>query len=163
MSFAPSLPSGDRTGRFGVMYVRSLLAQAGVGHEETASGEDHLAVDLNLNFPMGTVRAQVKCGTQARNQDGSLSVSTSAKWREKWAGMAIPVYLIYVRLDKIPSDDWVDNFPLSTTTYAHAHWARVNRVLSPTVTLPASNLLTAHTFEAWATTFASEFQGAIER
>lgn len=50
------------------MYLRPLLAQAGVAHAETSSGEDHLAVGMTLEFIAGSVRVQIKTGTKATKQ-----------------------------------------------------------------------------------------------
>jgi len=80
------------------MYVRSLLAQAALGNNETAPGEDHLATDLNVEFRPATIRVQVKAGQRRRNNDGTFSVAE--KWHANWAEAKIPVYLVYVHLDE---------------------------------------------------------------
>jgi hypothetical protein len=77
---AQSIKSADRIGRLGVMYFRSLLAQAGVVHGEISSGEDHLAVDITLEFVAGGARVQIKTGTKSLNKDGSLTVPVK-DWR----------------------------------------------------------------------------------
>lgn len=71
----------DRKGRPGVNYVCSVVAQAALPNPEFKSGEDHLAVDLNVEFPTSPVRVQVKCGTRKANKSGSLYVPLHAKWR----------------------------------------------------------------------------------
>ena len=64
MSAWETIPLSDRKGRLGVTYVRTVLAQAALPNEETTGGEDHMAVDLNVQFPAAPVRVQVKCGTR---------------------------------------------------------------------------------------------------
>jgi hypothetical protein len=56
------------------MYVRALLAQAGVAHREVSPGEDYLAVDVRLDFPTGGAAVQVKTGTKKPNKDNSITV-----------------------------------------------------------------------------------------
>ena len=135
------------------MYVRSLLAQAGVIHSEVPGGEDYLAVDISVIFPVGTVTAQVKTGTKKPNADGSISVSTTEKWREKWATPKTPIFLVYVRLEKAPPPDWLEHGDLHTVVHARAHWLRVNGLSLPTAKLPSENRLTASTFDEWAGCF----------
>ncbi len=153
MAEAASIASTDRTGRLGVMYLRSLLAQAGVAHNETDSGEDHLAVDLNVNFASGTARVQVKTGTKRCNKDGSISVAVTEAWKRRWAASVLPVYVVYVRLEKAPPADWIDHEDVHTVVHARALWMRVNSVDGKSVRLPAHNRLTAETFDAWASEF----------
>ena len=149
MSSAKSVAPSDRIGRLGVMYVRSILAQAGVAHSEVSGGEDHLAVDLTLTLPVGAVTVQVKAGTKNPNKDGMISVPTKLAWRDKWRATKSPVYLIYVRLEKELPFDWVEHADLHTTIHAHARWIKVNELSAPSAKMPASNRLTAQTFDEW--------------
>lgn len=153
MAVAASIASPDRIGRLGVMYFRSLLAQAGVAHTETTSGEDHLAVDLNVDFISGSVRVQVKTGTTRYNRDGSITVPVTDGWKAKWAASILPVYVVYVHLEKEPPADWIDHADVHTILHARALWARANSVKGKSVRLPADNRLTAETFDAWADEF----------
>src|SRR5680860_1579379 len=157
MGKAGSVAPEDRIGRWGVMYVRSLLAQAAVAHNEVPGGEDHLAVDLALIFPEGPVTVQVKCGTKQPNKDGSITVPVTAAWKKKWADALTPVYLVYVRLEKAPPADWAEHGIAHTTIHARAHWARVNAVSAASVSVPLSNRLTAETFDAWVGEFVAQF------
>lgn len=157
MGNAGSVAPEDRIGRWGVMYVRSLLAQAAVPHNEVPGGEDHLAVDLALIFPEGPVTVQVKTGTKSPNKDGSITVSVTDKWKAKWANALIPVYLVYVRLEKAPPGDWAEHSAAHTTLHARAHWARVNAVSAASVRVEASNRLTADTFGQWVDEFVAQF------
>jgi hypothetical protein len=119
---AQSVKGGDRTGRFGVMYLRALLAQAGIAHGEFSSGEDYLAVDVTLNFEHGAVRVQVKSGTTEPNMDGSITVPVEDAWKDKWSKCKLPVYLVYVRLEDPEPGGWVEHADLHTLVYARAHW-----------------------------------------
>ncbi|MFZ2243060.1 MAG: DUF4365 domain-containing protein [Gordonia amarae] len=153
---ARSVEDSDRTGRVGVMYVRSLLAQAGVANAEFSPGEDHLAADANVDFPMGPVRVQIKAGRKRLNKDGSITVPVTESWKAKWAVPVIPVYLIYVRLGKEEPAAWIEHESDRTVVHATALWTRVNAVKGRSVRLPAQNRLTAATFEGWADEFARE-------
>jgi Domain of unknown function (DUF4365) len=150
---AGSVQSTDKTGRMGVMYVRSILAQAGVINNEVPGGEDHLAVDLMLVFPVGPVTVQVKAGTTTPNRDGSITVPVEESWREKWAQTRTPVFLVYVRLEKEPPNEWVDHADLHTLLHARAHWLKVNGMSGASVRVPLANRLTVKTFESWVAEF----------
>jgi hypothetical protein len=150
---AQSIKSADQIGRLGVMYLRSLLAQAGVVHAETSSGEDHLAVDLTVEFTAGGVRVQIKTGTKALNKDGSLTVPVTDTWKAKWSAAQVPVFLVYVRLEKTPPPEWIEHEAAHTVVHARALWAKVNSVKGGSVRLPAQNRLTAETFATWAGEF----------
>lgn len=157
MSGARAVGESDNIGRFGVMYVRSLLAQAGVVHNEVPGGEDHLAVDLVLLFPVGSVTMQVKTGTKRPNKDGSIAVSTTQDWRDKWREARTPVYLVYVRLERKPPARWIEHAELRTTVHARAHWLRVNGLSVASARVPVSNRLTATTVESWVEEFEQAF------
>jgi hypothetical protein len=149
MSAWESIPLSDRKGRMGVTYVRAVLAQAALPNEETTGGEDHLAVDLNVQFPAAAVRVQVKCGTRTPNKSGSITVPLELAWRDRWCVMKTPVYLVYVRLEKPKPFDWFDHPTLATTVHARAHWVRVNGVSAASVSVPLSNRLSLASFATW--------------
>lgn len=144
-----SIPVPDRKGRMGAIYVRSILAQAALPNEETTGGEDHMAVDLNVQFPAATVRVQVKCGTRKPNRSGSISVPINPAWRDHWARLRTPVYLVYVRLERLLPPDWIYHDKMHTVVHAHAHWIRVNGVSAASVSLPVSNRLSIDTCATW--------------
>jgi len=151
---AQSIDGGDQIGRLGVMYVRSLLAQAGVANAESSPGEDHLAVDLTISTPQGaTVGVQVKCGTKKPNKDGSISVPVTDKWKAKWAASCLPVFLVYVYLEKPTPVEWIEHGDTQTVVHARALWTRVNTVKGQSVRLPVKNRLTAETFDTWVEEF----------
>lgn len=57
----PILSVSARKARYGVAYLRSVCAQAGVGLSETSADEDVLAIDCDVKFAEGVVGVQVKC------------------------------------------------------------------------------------------------------
>lgn len=145
-----SLSMSDRKGRLGVNYVCTMLAQAALPNPEFKPGEDHLAVDLNVAFPVADVRVQVKCGTRKANKSGSISVPLDAKWRARWSQSKIPVYLVYVCLERKTPGDWIDHGDDGhTVVHAHAHWVRVNGVSAASVSVPLANRLSIDTFATW--------------
>jgi hypothetical protein len=143
------IPLNDRKGRLGVNYVRSVLAQSALPNKEFDSGEDHMAVDLTVEFPAAPVRVQVKCGTRSPNQSGSISVPINSDWRDHWCASKVPVYLVYVRLECAAPRDWIDHDDDHTTVHAHAHWVRVNGVSAASVSVPLANRLSIDTFATW--------------
>ncbi|MBN7296616.1 DUF4365 domain-containing protein [Mycobacteroides abscessus] len=159
MAGAQSIKSADHIGRLGVMYFRSLLAQAGVANNESSSGEDHLAVDVTVEFIAGGVRVQIKTGTKSLNKDGSLTVPVKDDWKAKWSAARVPVYLVYVHLEKAPPPQWIEHEDAHTVVHARALWARVNAVKGKSVRLPAQNRLTAETFATWAGEFDEPNRG----
>lgn len=66
------------------------------------------------------------------------------------------MYLIYVRLEKTPPNDWIEHANLHTLLHARAHWARVNNVSGSSVRVPVQNRLDLNTFDAWVDEFNKE-------
>ncbi len=128
-------------------------------HGEISSGEDHLAVDITLEFVAGGARVQIKTGTKALNKDGSLTVPTKDEWKVKWSAAQVPVFLAYVHLEKVPPPQWIEHEDAYTVVHARALWARVNSVTGKSVRLPANNRLTAETFALWASEFDQPNRG----
>lgn len=153
MADAQSIRGSDQTGRLGVMYFRSLLAQAGVAHGEFSPGEDYLAVDVTVEFPTGGVRVQIKTGTKRSNKDGSITVPVTDEWKAKWAAARVPVFLVYVKLETSAPAKWIKHNAAHTIVHARALWTQVNAVTGRSVRLPAENRLTAGTFDAWSNEF----------
>jgi hypothetical protein len=135
------------------MYVRSLLAQAGVANAEFSPGEDHLSLDGTVNFPAGSVTVQIKAGIQKPNKNGDITVPVTDDWKAKWAKSRIPVFLVYVHLGKADPTEWIEHESVRTIIHATALWARVNAVKGKSVRLRAQNLLTAATFDEWVDEF----------
>lgn len=154
------IAAADRTGRIGMHYTMSLVAQAGIRQEETTSGEDHGAVDLTVHLTSAAVTVQVKTGTQQRrNRDGTYSVPITATWCAKWAKQRVPVYLVLVVLSKGDPEAVVTHGPRSTTWHAHAYWVRVNDAAPGTVRVPAHNRLLLETFQVWDAEVERAFTG----
>lgn len=144
------IAAADRTGRIGVMYVRGLLAQAGIRQEETAPGEDYGAVDLTVHLKSAPVTVQIKTATaKRRNADGTYSVPVSAVWCAKWAAQKVPVYLVLVVLSKKDYAAMVTQAARSTVWHAHAYWVQVNDAQPGTVRVPVQNRFHLGTFEVW--------------
>lgn len=131
------------------MYVRGLLAQAGIRNGEPPPGEDYGAVDLTVHLTSAPVTAQIKTGRQRRNRDGTYSVTLKPEWCAKWAGQKVPVYLVFVALSKKNYCDLVSQGGYSTTWHAHAYWLQVNDAQPGTVRVPMKNRLNLDTFEGW--------------
>lgn len=150
MSGYESLSMSDRKGRLGANYVCFVAAQAALPTPEFKSGEDHLAVDLNVEFPVSPVRVQVKCGSRKANKSGSIAVPLNAKWRTRWTRSRIPVYLVYVCLERMAPSDWIDHANHAhTVLHAHAHWVQVNGLSGASASVPLANRLTIDTFATW--------------
>ena len=133
-----------------MLYVRNLVAQAGIRHEETSPGEDYGAVDLTVHLDSAAVTVQVKTATQPRrNQDGTYSVPVKQDWCSKWANQKVPVYLVLVVLTKKHFANAVTHHPRSTTWHAHAYWAQVNDAKPGSVQVPVANRLQMETFRTW--------------
>jgi hypothetical protein len=124
-----------------------------VPHGEFSPGEDYLAVDVTVELPAGGVRVQIKTGTKKLNKDGSITVPLTDAWIAKWAEAQVPVFLVYVKLDRSAPAQWIKHNPAHTVVYAWALWTQVNSVTGQSVRAPAQNRLTAKTFEAWAEEF----------
>lgn len=154
------IASADRTGRIGVLYVRGLIAQAGIRQEETSPGEDYGAVDLTVHLASAPITVQVKTGTQhRRTKDGFYSVPVKDAWCAKWARQKVPVYLVLVVLSKSDYAAIVTQQARSTTWHAHAYWVQVNDAQPGTVSVPVQNRLHLGTFEVWDDQVEASFTG----
>jgi hypothetical protein len=74
-------------------------------------------------------------------------------WKKKWAVSRLPVFLVYVYLEKPLPSEWIEHEAAHTVVHARALWARVNAVTGKSVRLPVKNRLTARTFDAWVDEF----------
>ena len=155
---AGHIAPADRAGRIGVMYVRALMAQAGVASTEMSPGEDYWGIDAIGLLRHGSVFIQIKAGRARRNADGSYSVAVTPEWCEKWSRQTTPIYLVYVSLARRADDAVVTHLVRSTTWHAHAYWARVNDALPGTVRVPVQNRLTLDTFLDWEAELRSGYQ-----
>lgn len=154
-----TLSDSDRTGRFGVLYMRALVAQAGWGSTETSPGEDHKGIDVALDFTEGAVHVQVKCGTKAPSKGGWYTIPVEAQWVTKWNASKTPVYLVYVPVVLDPAR-WVSHNGSSTQLTARAFWVRVDQSPSSgSVRVPIQNRLVADTLALWRNDFNNAFGG----
>jgi hypothetical protein len=143
-----------------MLYVMSLVAQAGIRQGETLPGEDHGAVDMTVHLTSAAVTLQVKTGTQQRrNKDGTYSVHVKSDWCAKWAKQKVPVYLVLVVLTKKDFAAGVTHGSRSMTWHAHAYWVRVNDATPGTVRVPVHNRLQLETFRAWDAEVERVFTG----
>lgn len=153
------MADADRTGRFGVLYLRTLVAQAGWGSSESSPGEDYKSVDVALDFLDGTVHAQVKCGTRNPSKGGWYTVPVEEQWVAKWRASKTPVYLVYVPVVPNPSE-WVTHDGVGSLLAARAYWVRVDqRASTPSVRVPLQNRLDADTLATWREDFMHAFEG----
>lgn len=58
------LPLTATQERYGVGYLSSVCAEAGIGLGESRPGEDHYGIDAPLHLSRGVVSVQVKCTTK---------------------------------------------------------------------------------------------------
>ena len=105
------------------MYFWCLLAQAGIAHREFSGGEDRLAVDVTAELMPGGVRVQIKTGTKAPNNDGSITVPVTEEWKKKWAVSCVPAFLVYVHLETAAPAEWIEHEVAHTIVYAQAQCA----------------------------------------
>jgi hypothetical protein len=133
------------------MYVRSLLAQAGIAHSEGNPGEDYKAIDVTAHLSRGVVTAQVKTRISPRLSKDSTyySISVTEEWSEKWKGQVLPIYLVLVALAKREYCHMVGHGQKFTTWHAHAYWTQVNDTKRGIVRVPVQNRLTMDTFVQW--------------
>lgn len=131
----------DRTGRFGVAYVRAVMASAGVGFSEGSPDEDVIGIDGRIEYGPGDVRVQIKATTSPRfNQDGETRVSVEPRHWAAWKRNMLPVYGVLVVLEDCPDDSlWIDTSHDDVTHVpAAAYWARLN---GPTVTQTSGGIV----------------------
>jgi Domain of unknown function (DUF4365) len=110
--------------RYGVAYLRSVCAQAGVGLNETSPDEDVLATDCDVQFREGNVRVQVKCTSGYDIAGRSASWPVKDHWLRAWGSAKLPVYLLLVIVPKTISD-WVEHQEEGTFHRTAAFWRRL--------------------------------------
>lgn len=143
-----------RQARYGVVYLRSIAAQAGIGLQETSPGEDVLAIDALLNFKEGDLRVQVKT-SRCHDMDPALpEIRYPAKqqWIARWAENYAPCYFVVV---VVPADSgaWLDHHKGGTHMAGTAgYWTRIDVAAlrqQPTVVVPKAQRLGADTMTVW--------------
>ena len=144
-----SLDDNGRKARFGVSYVRSVCAQAGVGFQETSPDEDILAVDCDVKFREANVGVQVKCTSSLTIRGRSASWHLDEGWLRKWSDARLPVYFVLVIVEG-DSGAWLTHRRDGTFSHAAAFWRRiVPSELASRINVPKSQRLTVETLGQW--------------
>jgi hypothetical protein len=144
-----TLTENGRKARFGVMYMRTICAQAGVGFNETSPDEDVLATDGDVIFREANVRVQIKCTSGLTLEGPSASWEVRPEWLRAWADSKLPLYFVIVI---VPSDvsDWLHHGPEGTVQRAAAYWCRINTdEVARRIHVPKANRLTEATLTKW--------------
>ncbi|PAU89236.1 hypothetical protein CK505_14130 [Kocuria sp. WN036] len=145
----PRFTDNGRRGRYGVAYLRSLAAHAGVGFTENSPDEDVDAIDVILRFGRASAEVQVKCTGKFKVGSGKATLQLEPEWVRKWASSFHPVYVVLV---KVPSDvgEWIEGRPSSTLHKTVAFGKRFDRsVHTTTMQFTRENLLTAESLYDW--------------
>jgi hypothetical protein len=154
-----TLEPNRRKARYGVAYLRSVCAQAGVGMTETSPDEDVLAVDCSIEFFEAPVRVQVKCTSQFAITGRSASWSLDPAWTQVWAKAKVPVYFVLVIVGK-DYDSWLEHDVDGTVHRAAAFWRRlVPGELGTRLEIPKSQRLSAETLQHWRRDMLAQFTG----
>jgi hypothetical protein len=155
----PTLTLNGRKARYGVAYVRSICAQAGVNLLEMSPDEDVLAVDCDIKFAEGNVSAQVKCTSRLTIRGRSASWPVEPEWVSKWQGSLLPVYFVLVI---VPTDvaEWIKHDPAEGTFHrTAAYWRRILRDerIGSRITIPKSQRFQASTLGLWYSDLLESF------
>ncbi len=123
VSANPHFTDNGRKGRYGVAYLRSLAAHAGVRFNETSPDEDVDAIDVALDFGRASAKIQIKCSAKWKVNHSSATLQLKPEWIEKWTENYEPTYVVLV---KVPSlvGDWIEAKSSSTVHRAVAFGKR---------------------------------------
>lgn len=157
-AWATLTPNG-RKARYGVTYIRSICAQAGVGFHENSPDEDVLAVDCDIKFPIGIVSAQVKCTSQLTIQGNTASWPVKKEWVDKWQQNCLPVYFVIVMVPASASD-WIEHDPAKGTFQrTAAFWRRIrsDERIGARIAIPKDQRFQASTLGLWYSDFLATF------
>ncbi|MCS0644978.1 DUF4365 domain-containing protein [Curtobacterium flaccumfaciens] len=150
---AAILSATTRQGRYGVVYLRAIAAQAGCGFKENDPDEDAIAVDCDIQMRAAPIRVQVKT-TYIEDMFGTDDIVHYAKphWIDSWRDSALPVYYLVVVVRQ-QSSDWIE-YPATGTLLAdtRAYWTRVDNhdfSSSTRIEIPRSNELGSTTMTQW--------------
>ena len=160
-AWATLTPDG-RKARYGVTYVRSICAQAGVNLQEMSPDEDVLAVDCDIKFPRGIVSAQVKCTSGLKIGGRSASWPVKDEWVRKWQANLLPVYFIIVI---VPGEaaEWIKHDPIEGTFHrTAAYWRRIHRdeEIGKRISVPKSQRFQESTLNLWYSDLLAIFNPA---
>jgi hypothetical protein len=149
-----------RKARYGVSYLRSVCAQAGVGLTETAPDEDVYAIDCDLKYGPLTLPVQVKCTAQhilPAEKDPWVDVDPT--WATKWEESVLPVHLVLVIVEADP-EVWLGHHDNGTWHPAAAYWVHVTGAEKGRLKFPLEQRLDAAAVTAWYTNAMAGFGGA---
>lgn len=97
-----------RKARYGVAYMQSLCAHAGVDFKEGSVDSDYIAIDGTIEYPRVAARVQIKCTSQFKVGPGNMSLQLKPGWVEKWSESETAVFVVVVKVPKsVP--DWVEH------------------------------------------------------
>jgi hypothetical protein len=145
----PRFTDNGRRGRYGVAYLHSLAAHAGVGFMENSPDEDVDAIDVTLKFGRASAEVQVKCTGKFKVGPGVASLQLEPAWVEKWSSSLHPVFVVLV---KVPSEigDWIDGRQSTTLHRTVAFGKRFDPAVHTTVMkFTRVDHLTADTLYDW--------------
>jgi hypothetical protein len=146
--------------RYGVSYLRSVCAQAGVGINETSPDEDVLAIDCDVKFREASVNVQVKCTSQFTIPGRTKTWRLEPSWVEKWSDSLLPVYFVLVTAPGSIAG-WIEHSNVGTLHKTAAFWKRFDPATDQTsITLPVAQRLTADTLATWHSDMLAAFGGA---
>ena len=150
-----AIPAGShftdngRKGRYGVAYLRSLAAHAGVGLQETSPDEDIDAVDVTLKFGRASAEVQIKCTSKFKVGLGVASLQLETGWVEKWTESLVPVFVVLVKVPSVVSD-WIDGKTSSTVHRTVAFGKRFDpAVHTASMKFTRADRITAETLYDW--------------
>lgn len=153
------LADSARKARYGVAYLRSICAQAGVAMKETSPDEDVIAVDCDVDFVEAPVRVQVKCTSNFTVGGKSASWPLEEGWLRKWEQSLVPVYFVLVIVKK-DVNAWLDHPATSTVHRSAAFWRRIRPgELGSTIAIPKAQRLTVATLAQWHADLLESFTG----
>ena len=138
-----------RKGRYGVAYLRSLAAHAGVALKETSPDEDVDALDVTLWFGRASAEVQVKCSAQWKVGLGVASLALEPEWVEKWKASYHPVYVVLVKVPSVVGD-WIEGRTSTTLHRTVAFGKRFDpSVHTSTMKFTKADQLTSDTLYDW--------------
>lgn len=146
-----TLTLDGRKARYGVAYVRSICAQAGVPFHENMPDEDVLAVDCDIKIGTVTVSAQVKCTSTREIRGRSISWPVKTEWVNKWQEAWLPVYFVLVVVPP-KSVDWIEHDLVKGTFHrTAAYWRRIRQdeQVGTRISIPKEQRLQVSTLDLW--------------
>lgn len=138
-----------RKARYGVAYVQSLCAHAGVDFKEGSVDSDYMAIDGTIEYPRVAARVQIKCTSQFKVGNGNMSLQLKPSWITKWTESATTVFVVVVKVPKsVP--DWLEHDALFTRHGAVAFGKRFDPAAHQSaMVFTADDKLTTETIYDW--------------